>query len=470
MKTPNRNSSARLTRRQVLRGGAAAAGMLLAGCRAGAGPRPAAAPGRPNFLFLITDQQGLDAVSAIGCPDLKTPNIDRLVARGTAFLQSYSANPLCSPARSSLFTGRPTLETGVRENGLPIREGMPNLGQWFGQNGYESVYVGKWHVPIPYAVKIPGFAVLPGGRGTQGTVGDAAVSRACEGYLRNRTAAEPFFLVASLLQPHDICGWHGMYRQPLTELPYTHLEGRLPPLPPNFDFDPREPAALATHRRQWPKEHWRFYLYNYYRMVEMADADIGRILDALDASGAADSTVIVLTADHGEGRGRHQTIAKNFLYDEAAKVPLVFCAPGRAAESARDAAHLVSGVDLAPTLCDLAGLAAPPNVRGRSLRPLLEGKTVAWRDFVHAEVGVRGRMIRTDRYKYVAYQGDPVEQLFDMQADPGETRNLAGDSKYAGPLADHARLLADYESHLDVAPFTKAAPAAPKAKGKQKLG
>jgi choline-sulfatase len=147
-------------------------------------------------------------------------------------------------------------------------------------------------------------------------------------------------------------------------------------------------------------------------------------------------------------------VLKNYLYEEAEKVPLIVSWPGRIPEGKQDKAHLVSGLDIAPTMCDYAGIKPPQGVLGRSLKPILEGNTVEWREFVTAEVQKIGRMLRTPNYKYVTYSGDPVEQLFDMKADPGETKNLAGMSHYDGILEDHRKLLREWEESLDIAPET----------------
>ena len=134
----------------------------------------------------MTDQQGINTISANGCQNIHTPNMDRLAHAGVSFIESHSTNPLCSPARSSMITGRMTSETGVITNDLPIRSDIPNLGQWLGAGGYETTYIGKWHIPASYPSSIPGFKVIPTGIGGQGNIGDSAVSRACQGYLRNR--------------------------------------------------------------------------------------------------------------------------------------------------------------------------------------------------------------------------------------------------------------------------------------------
>jgi choline-sulfatase len=425
------------------------------GAAAGVTAMPAIAAGkRPNFLLIITDQQGMDAISGHGCGDVRTPNIDRLVNGGVSFRKCYSAWPLCSPGRSSLFTGRMPSETGVVNNNVPILPTIPNIGQWLGRDGYETVYSGKWHLPETYPVTMPGFTVLPGGIGGQGNTGDAGVSRSCQGYLLNRTpGSKPFFMVTSLLQPHDICEWVTAHFGPDGWESQPANAGKMPDLPPNFNFDRNEPQMLVNRPRpRWSGEEWRFYLWSYYHHVEMVDAEIGRVLNALEDSGERDNTIVIMTSDHGEGRGRHHMVLKNYLYDEAANVPLMFSCPGHMPAGKQDSTHLVSGVDLMPTISDFAGMAPPPDMVGRSLRPVIEGKSTEWREFVAAEVVGGGHMIRTPGHKYVMYNGDPVEQFFDMQADAGETHNLAPDSAHAGGIEDHRKLLKEWTGRLKLAP------------------
>jgi len=470
--------SERITRRKLLQAGAAAAaaavgGRALAAAAATAPTR--AARVKPNFLFIICDQLGLDAIAAHGGKDAATPNLDRLVARGTTFIQSHSTNPVCSPARSSLMTGCMPVETGVISNGRPIHPSRLNMGQWLGRHGYETVYCGKWHLPGAYSTKMPGFTVLPAGRGAreQGDLIDAAVSRTCEAYLRGRSGEKPFLLVTSLLQPHDICYWGQAMpkdRDFVPEaLPFSQLAGRLPELPPNHKVRPKAPAALerAKFTRFVSDEQWQYYLYVYSRQVEMLDSYVGRVLDALEASGRAAGTIVVFTSDHGDGRGRHTHVSKWYPYEEAVKVPMIVSCPGRIAEGLRDASHLVSGLDVMSTFCDYAGVDSPPQARGRSLRPLLEKKgNVPWREFVGSEFRIGGRVIRTGQYKYVHYKGDPVEQLFDMKADPWETKNLYDDSSFTGVLTDHRRLLKEWQSQLE--PVAPTGSKRPKARGRRK--
>ncbi len=441
----------RTSRRDFLKVGASGAAALVTGRarQAGAAPvRKAAAP-KPNFLFILCDQLGLDAIGAHGDADVRTPNLDRLIKRGTTFLESHSTNPVCSPARSSLLTGRMTTETGVISNGRPIHQSCPNLGQWFARAGYEAIYCGKWHLPAGYQAKVPGFATLPA-RSGQGDLSDTAVSHACEAYIRNRGRDKPYLMIASFLQPHDICYWGNVRQLRMPRgLPFEQIRDELPKLPPNNKARPKAPQWLDRRcTNDYSDEQWRYYLYIYSRMVEMLDADVGRVLRAVEDAGQADNTVIVFTSDHGDGRGRHMHVSKWYPYDEAVKVPMILSCPGRIAENTKDTSHLVSGLDVMSTLCDFAGIKPPDHARGRSLRPLLEKKNVTWREFVVANFGIDGRVVRSDRYKYVHFKDDPVEQLFDMKADPWETKNLYDQARYASVMKDHRKLLKDFESHL----------------------
>jgi choline-sulfatase len=460
----------RTSRRTFLKAsGAGGLGLILAARQA-----PAVAEKRPpNLLFMHLDQHHWEAVSAFGCSHVRTPNIDRLAAQGTSFSLSYSANPVCCPARACWYTGRASSENGVVMNDQwPVAPEMPDLGQWLSGRGYDSVYAGKWHVTGRNFAQ--SFRVLTPGSGI-GEVTDGAVARAAEGFLRSRpSGGKPFFLNLGFLQPHDCCYWVFEHSAGETLTRLGPPPDDLPPLPANHGHCDREPAPIARKREKrtgdagWSAEHWRWYLWNYYRMVEMADAEVGRVLDALEDANLAQDTLVVLSADHGDGLGRHGLTSKMFLYDEAARVPFIAACPGRVQAGVRDTRHLVSGLDVAPTLCDLAGVEGLPKARGLSLRPLLEGRSDApWREFLVSDTFRTGRMVRTPEYKYIAYAGDPATQLFDLRSDPGELKNLADDADKADTVRDLATRLAAWEKSLDIYPLKEPVPGAKRA-GKRK--
>ncbi len=445
---PNKHD---LTRRNFMKASVLSTGALLSGAWAGQSAFAIGNKKRPNFALITCDQLLLDAISGHGCAYVQTPNIDRLVHQGVSFLESHSTSPVCSPARSSWLTGRMPVETGVISNNREINADVATMGEWFRLNGYETVYSGKHHLPRVYPSEILGWTVLPNGE-AQGDLVDPITSLNCETYLRTRASKQPFVLFAGFVQPHDICYYaidflHDVLA-PKT-LAFPDLKGQLPPLPPNNRIFPKEPQALAkTHVSYFNDEQWQFYLYCYYRMVEMLDADVGRILDALEDTGLAKSTIIIFTSDHGEGAGRHAHVEKWYPYDESVKVPLIISHPEEFQSGRKDDQHLASGLDIMPTMCDLAGIPSPPHMAGHSLRPILENKTTTWREFVAAETQLVGRMLRTEQYKYVKYPNDPIEQLFDMKADPWEMVNLFDQPKYADTIEAHRKLLTGWEASL----------------------
>jgi arylsulfatase A-like enzyme len=306
-------------------------------------------------------------------------------------------------------------------------------------------------LPYGYQVDVPGFTTLPCGGG-QGDLADSIVSRSSETYLKTRSSRQPFVLVSSLMQPHDICYWAIQDKELVPPgLPFERLADNLPPLPPNHTARPKAPEYLDNIKyTRYSEEQWRYYLYIYYRQVEMLDADVGRILDGLEDAGLEEDTVVCFTSDHGDGRGRHMHVQKWYPYEESVKVPFIMSCPERMESGVRDETSLLSGIDILPTFCDFAGLDAPEGTTGASVRPLCEGRPNApWRDYVVADTHVIGRMVRTDRWKFVTYEDDPVEQLFDMDNDPWETQNLAGEDQYASIIEDHRQMLTEWESRLD---------------------
>jgi arylsulfatase A-like enzyme len=440
----------------------------VTGCTSGAANRSAQAPRpRPNILVITTDQQTITALSAAGNPYVRTPALDRLAAGGVRFEQSYCAAPICSPSRSALITGRMPHETGVNYNIGKLNPGVPTLGQVFRDAGYETVFTGKWHIPSNYpepaSNEIPGFDVLPlkstpqrpfMGDDNDGMVADAAIA-----FLR-RPHDRPFVLNVSLLNPHDIC----YYVEGRKQWPKAPTLDAAPPLPANFAVAADEPEFVRLRRNalvygaenhrtlNWTEADWRNYLYVYYRMVERADAQVSRVLQALTDAGLERDTLVIFTADHGEGLAAHHWVVKLSFYENPAKVPFIVRYPRLIPAGVVDHDHLVSGTDLVPTACGYAGVPTPPQCRGVSVRGVIDDpKSTAppAREFVVSEMAtdpqrpeVMARMVRTKQYKYIAYSiGKNKEQLFDLTKDPGEMHDLAADPDMADELSRHRELL-----------------------------
>jgi len=411
---------------------------------------------RPNIVFINIDQMTADAISALGCSYVKTPNIDRLFRGGTSFENSYSACPICVPARVSWFTGHPVCETGVRSNLHAIVRPYPNLGRWMKDAGYDSVFIGKSHLST---MDLESSFELIHEHSALGEIGDNRTSMSARGYLKNRSKANPLFLTVGFHNPHDICYPSGFLDLKSQQPGMPSLE-TLPHLPPNFYKMPQGDVALPEQEhpvivkltKEATEYGWRLYNWIYYRLLEKADANVGTVLEALEDYGYTDNTIIIFSVDHGEGLARHKKMAKGFLYDEAARVPLIINSK-EFGNSGRQLQYLVSGLDLFPTVCDLAGVKAPDGLRGRSLKGFCEGKNVTSAEFVYSQgEGVNEtRMIRTDRYKYICY-GEGREQLFDMIKDPWETVNLAMEAKYSADVKTHSKILIDYEKTLNIVP------------------
>jgi arylsulfatase A-like enzyme len=413
---------------------------------------------KPNVLFITTDQQSWDTISACGNKDVNTPHLDRLAKRGVSFKKSYSPNPVCSPTRATWLTGLASCEHGVITNGKKIVEDIKTVGHAMSDAGYETVFAGKLHVGIPssYREKIPGFEkVFPEGVGGAGTIGDQSVSHSIANYITERDDARPFFMSVNFLQPHDICNWISRNSKNKGTFPYRSVKNRkLPDIRPNTRVIHDVPKKMKVPvKMDWTNDDWQYYLFNYYRMVEEVDAEIGRVLNALKDSGQEENTVIIFNADHGEGMGEHSSVTKNNLYDAAVRVPFIVAYPKELKQGIIDSTYLVSGLDVVPTVCDFAGAKVPDNCKGKSVRGIASGKDEKGNEFIVSEVNNdEGRMIRTADYKLIAFRDDTTHLLFDMKNDPWEKKNLAGDKKYASVLKEHINKLESWERGLERAP------------------
>ena len=415
---------------------------------AGAAPAPKrAAERRPHLVVIMTDQQTAGAMSCAGNPWVKTPAMDALAADGVRVTRAYCPYPLSGPCRASLITGRMPSEVGATDNAVrPHAEDMAQgIGHRIAAAGYECLYAGKWHVP---EVEVP--ATGTGFRGIA-KMHDPTLADACDRALDAYDGTQPLFLVASLLDPHEICEYGRFESLHYGELPPFATED-CPNLPANFMPSTYEPEALRLEHAASPRYHdtytytqddWRRYLYAYYRLVERVDREVGRIVEVLKAHGLYDDAAIVFCSDHGDGVAAHRWNQKWALFEECINVPLIVKAPrGTGLRGVTNAGALSNiGLDLYATLCDYAGVELDTErYRGRSLRPVAEGRAETLHDDVFVETllsgaGIRGWSIVSSRYKYVLYQwGRDREALYDLQADPGEMVNLAVDRRYAGEL------------------------------------
>ena len=289
-----------------------------------------------NIIFLSADQHHFRAFSSSGNKYCKTPNLDRLKKQAVNFELSYSASPLSGPARGSWFSGMMPSENGVIDNlyGDIIRKDYPMLGEYLSQNSsYSNVYAGKWHVgDAPHMYNIRGFDVICTGINRDGIIGDASISVACEGFIRNYKNENPFFLTISYTQPHDICETIRMNTRLLDKPPYGLNDEDLPPIPANFDYkhcDSRafEQKGLYEIVKLWTETDWRYYLWSYYRHVEMVDAETGRIIEALEDTGQLKIQLSYIPPIMVNVWVIGPMFRKTHLFDESARVPLFVAIP-----------------------------------------------------------------------------------------------------------------------------------------------
>ena len=423
---------------------------------------------RPNILFILTDQQNANMLSSAGNRHLRTPAMDSIASRGTRFERAYCMNPVCVPSRFSLFTGRRGSDIGLLNNRDDHIKQMPAavlehaMGKQMRLAGYRTAYGGKTHFPRGLSPEDFGFETI--------SYDDRdGLAEDCVQFLSG-DHGDPFLLVASFINPHDIC--HMAIRD-FAETPRERdlsrpgriqlkeldaalqipdgmtteafFGGVCPPLPANFAIPPAEAEAIRIMqarspfklkaRERYSEEDWRLHRWAYARLTERVDGQIGRVLAALQDKNLVESTVVVFTSDHGDMDASHRMEHKTAFYDEAARVPLLIAGPGLA-RGAVDSRHVVSnGLDLLPTFCDLAGLEPPGELEGRSLLPLLDASpAAAWRDTTPVESDI-GQMIVQENFKYMRYyQGENGEQLVDLAQDPGEMRNAAHDAAHQSRL------------------------------------
>ena len=415
----------------------------------------------PNLLLLIADDHRADAIGALAHPVVRTPVLDGLVRDGVAFTRTGIMGGLmaavCAPSRASLFTGR----TPFRADAAPALQRGPHfevripadactLPERFRAEGYETFFSGKWHNDAPALLRSfeHGWNIFHGGmcshtavpvrdlaairRGDTPQVGAGFSTElfcgAAETFLRRRNGGRPFLACVALTSPHDPRTPPATFR--------TGYDARALPLPDNFlpahPFDNGELEIrdeLLAPRPLTP-DVLREHLADYYGMISHHDAWIGRVLQALVDTGQAENTLVAYVSDHGLALGSHGLLGKQNLYEHSVRVPMILRGPG--VPAGRRVSSLAYAFDLYATLCDLAGLRPPAGIESRSLRPALAGGPADVRDGLGAAYMGCQRMFTDGRWKLIVYQVDGAirTQLFDLERDPGERCDLAGDARY----------------------------------------
>jgi arylsulfatase A-like enzyme/predicted amidohydrolase len=396
----------------------------------------------PNILFLFSDDQRADTIAALGNQHIHTPNLDRLVRQGTAFTRAYcmgaEQGAVCMPSRAMLMSGRTLFRVSTTLKGQ---------GTWpeaFGKAGYATFMSGKWHNGPESAQRsfAEGKAVFFGGMGNpyqlpvQDFDGGKLTGKRLSGkhsvelfadsaveFLKRQTGERPFLCYVAFNAPHDPrlapASYHERYHADRPPLPSNFL--------PQHPFNNGDLTGRDERLAPWPRtpEVVRRHLADYYASITFLDAQVGRILDALDKTGQAANTLVVFSSDHGLAIGSHGLFGKQNLYDHSMHAPLILAGPG--VPQGRQSGALCYLLDIFPTLGDLAGVRGPEGSEGKSLAPVLAGKKRAIRASIFTAYRNVQRAVRDDRWKLLVYPQVNKVQLFDLGHDPAERRDLSAD-------------------------------------------
>ena len=458
-------------------------GLLAVALTAGAAPKP-------NVLFFASDDLK-PALACAGDPHAKTPNIDRLAARGTVFTRAYCQQAVCSPSRSSLMTGRRPDTTKVYDLNTHFRKALPDvvtLPQQFKNNGYYvhgvgKIYHGGYDDPPSWSVpweRSQGKTFGPGGlkvmadlkkqakaakkdvgkvRGLPVEAPDVADDFLNDGWTADRAVEilksrkgkpEPFFLAVGFVKPHlpfvAPKEYWDLYDPATLPMPETSTPpAGAPSFAPQFGGELRRYHEVPNSGT-FNDELTRKLVHGYYAAVSYMDAQLGQVLDALDAEGFADNTVIAFWGDHGWHLGDHGMWCKHTNYEKATRAALVVARPGQKVTGKRCDA-LVEFVDIYPTLVDACGLPRPAGLEGHSFLPLLDDPARPWKAVAFSqyprgskETGpLMGYAVKSDQYRYVEWRKKGTtevvaRELYDHKADPNEDRNVAADPANANVI------------------------------------
>jgi uncharacterized sulfatase len=422
-----------------------------------------------NVLFIAVD----DLNHSLGCYGhsvVKSPNIDKLAARGIRFDRAYCQFPVCNPSRTSLLTGLRPESTGVLNNTTAFRSKLPDvvtLPQLFRNNGYFTARVGKiFHArtetddPNAWDSKSDPKGTPRGrkGKGRNLTGGSVRWCRwlAAEGDDEDQPdgqfAAEairllehhqhsPFFLAVGFHKPHD------PFVAPRRYFDLYPLEQLQPPADP-ADRSAEHPQAIAS---AWKKEFDRFtdrerreFMRAYYACISFMDAQVGKVIAAMDRLDLWRNTTVVFLSDHGYQLGERGWWNKNTLFELSARAPMIVVTP-EMKRRGLSCSRIVEFVDIYPTLADLHELPVPANLAGTSFKPLLNDPTLPWKKAAFTQVQrgtIAGRSVRTERWRYTEWdRGKHGAELYDHNSDPGEYYNLAGDSRHTETIAKLRKML-----------------------------
>ena len=429
-----------------------------------AGNAAAAEPKRPNVLFLFADDMRADSVAALGNPVVKTPTLDALANRGFVMRNAYcfggNSAAVCTPSRNMLLSGNAyfrwkDFQPPQGAKGMLSPGDGPNWPLSMQAAGYETYHEGKrGNTALLIQAKFEHNLYINENQDRTGGEPGKQIADDVTKFLKERKTDRPFFMYLAFGNPHD---------PRVADKKYMDLYERDKiPLPRNFlpqhPFDNGEMTVRDEALLPWPRTEAavRKELHEYYATITAMDFHMGRIIAALKELGQLDNTIILFSADQGIAIGSHGLLGKQNLYDAGMKCPLVFAGPG-IPHSSSDA--LLYLLDIYPTVLDLVGAAKPSGIDGQSFRPVLTGTTKTVRNelfFAYRDVQ---RAWRDDRWKLIRYPQVNMTQLFDLQVDPDEMKNLAEDAAHQPRVEEMLAKLKDQQAkYTDTLPLTVANP------------
>ena len=395
---------------------------------------------RPNLIFILSDDHRWDHLSCVGHPFIQTPALDRLAREGVLFKNAFVTTSLCSPSRASFLTGTYAHTHGVKNNLTPWHNDRATFLQLVKEQGYDTAFIGKWHMPgqLPKLRGVDLFVtfIIQGGQGrywdcpllvngvptpsTQAYITTELTDRAIRYVEKNHQ--NPFCLVLSHKAAH-----HQFLPPPDLAHLYDDVELKFPE-----EMDPW--LLLSRGNLLYGCLGTRSQLYrNYCETLVAMDREIGRLLNRLDELKLSENTMVVYAGDNGYFWGEHNLVDKRYAYEESMRIPFIVRYPRLTVDTGRTIEEMVLNVDLAPSLLDAAGLAAPASMEGRSFMPLLRQQATHWRQswlyeyFADYPYRVPAQTaVRTDTHKYIEFQNRRLPEIYDLRVDPKEQVNLYG--------------------------------------------
>jgi arylsulfatase A-like enzyme len=418
----------------------------------------------PNILFLLADDQRADTIAAYGNPNIKTPNLDKLVAEGFSFRRNYClgapGGAVCVPSRAMIHTGFPYFKIDMK------MKGVKTLGEYLQEIGYKTFATGKWHngeesflrsfeegkaiyfggmadhTKVPVVDTTPDKKII--NKRTAEKFSSECFTDAVINFLDDYQENQPFFAYVAFTAPHDPRNPPEKYR----DMYYTNP----PPLPKNFKsqhpFDNGHMIGRDENLAAWPRDKKvvQEQLCEYYGLITHLDEHIGRILYKLENSKFAKNTIVIYAADHGLAMGSHGLLGKQSVYEHSMGCPLIFSGSGIPKNQSSEAFTYL--LDIFATICHLTGVTTPPEIEGKNLQPIWEGKQSTVRETLFLSFKKVQRAIRDDKWKLIRYPEINFSQLFDLKNDPDELYNLAEKTEFQGKIKDLSAKLKEWQSKI----------------------